>query len=75
MTKQEAIEQMKLGHKLTHRHFTDEEWVKSNQTGTIFILEDGVECSPQEFWKWRTDESWNADWDLFISQLKEGNNE
>lgn len=65
MTKLEAIEQMKAGQKLTHRYFTSDEWVKSNQSGTRLILEDGVEGSPHEFWQWRTDESWNSDWEIF----------
>jgi len=65
MTKEEAIEQMKLGKRLTHKHFTDNEWVKSNQDGTIIILEDGAECPPHEFWRWRTNESWNNDWEFF----------
>jgi hypothetical protein len=29
------------------------------------VLEDGVECSPFEFWRWRTDESYETDWELF----------
>lgn len=65
MTKEEAISQMKAGKKLTHRYFTAEEWVKTDATGMIYILEDGVECSPQEFWQWRTDEAWNSDWEIF----------
>lgn len=65
MTKLEAISRMKAGQKLTHRHFTNREWVKSDQSGTVFILEDGVQCSPFEFWRWRTDESWESDWEIF----------
>lgn len=65
MTKLEAIEQMKAGHKLTHRNFTDDEWITSNKSGTIFIFEDGVECSTQEFWRWRTHKSWDSDWEIF----------
>lgn len=65
MTKAEAIEQMKAGQKLTHRYFTNDEWVKTNQSGTTYMLEDGVECSPLEFWRWRTDTAWDADWEIF----------
>ena len=67
MTKQEAIEKMKAGQKLTHRYFTNDEWVKANQSGTAYILEDGVVCTPQEFWRWRTDTAWDADWEIFKS--------
>lgn len=65
MTKLEAIEQMKDGKKLTHRHFSNDEWIMSDQRGTRFTFEDGVKCSPHEFWRWRTDESWNSDWEIF----------
>ena len=65
MTKLEAIEQMKLGKRLTHRYFTNDEWVKSDQDGSTIILEDGVCCSPNDFWQWRTDEAWNSDWEIY----------
>lgn len=65
MTKGEAILAMCEGKKVTHEHFSAEEWVKSNQDGSIYILEDGVECSPAEFWRWRTDESYNTGWEIF----------
>jgi len=63
MNKAEAIEKMKAGVKMTHRHFSPEEWV-TMQDGKI-VLEDGVKCSPLEFWRWRTDSSYDNDWDLF----------
>ena len=68
MTKLEAIQQMKVGQKLTHRHFTNDEWVtmeKSISHQYIIKLEDGVKCTQEQFWKWRTDESWNFDWEIF----------
>jgi hypothetical protein len=65
MTKEEAIEQMKAGKKLRHTNFSNDEWVTSNASYTKLILEDGVQCTPQEFWFWRTDERWNTDWEFF----------
>jgi hypothetical protein len=65
MTKQEAISLMKSGKKLSHKHFTDDEWVKTDATGMIYILEDGVELTPDEFWQWRTDIAWESDWYIF----------
>lgn len=65
MTKEEAIVMMKAGQKLTHRHFSDDEWVASNPSGTIYTLEDGVKCPPNEFWRWRTDTAWDTDWEIF----------
>ena len=67
MTKQEAISQMRAGKKLTHVHFSSEEWVKSDETGAVYTFEDGVVCSEREFWHWRTALSWEGGWDLFKS--------
>jgi hypothetical protein len=64
MTKAEAIILMREGKKLTHQHFAPEEWVTILRGGKM-LLEDGVECSQTEFWHWRTDTSWNNDWELF----------
>ena len=64
LTKQQAITAMREGKKLAHRYFGSDEWVKSNQSGTIYILEDGVECPAHEFWKYRTDNDWNFDWEI-----------
>lgn len=65
MTKAEAISQMKAGKKITHRHFSNNEWMSSDSTGRQYTLEDGVKCSSDEFWKWRTNESWNEDFEIF----------
>lgn len=53
MTKEAAIRMMYRGRKITHRYFSPGEWM-TMQNGMI-VLEDGVICSPQEFWKQRTD--------------------
>lgn len=71
MTKQEAIEEMKKGKKITHRHFTKKEWLKSNQDGTIYMLEDGVECSSQEFWRWRISEDWSDGYFFYVDREKQ----
>jgi hypothetical protein len=64
MTKEEAIQEMRAGKKVTHRYFSPEEWVTMGTEGQI-VLEDGVECSPEEFWQWRTDDSYKTDWELW----------
>lgn len=63
MNKAEAIEKMTAGEKVTHHHFSPDEWV-TMKDGKM-VLEDGVKCSPLEFWRWRTDASWDNDWELF----------
>jgi hypothetical protein len=64
MTKLEAIKAMQEGRKVTHRYFDEKEWVTMGRQGEI-ILEDGVECSPAEFWKWRTNPAYETDWEIY----------
>lgn len=63
MNKAEAIEKMKAGEKLTHPYFSDDEWV--TMVDGQMLLEDGVKCSVLEFWRWRTDSSWDNNWSIF----------
>ena len=63
MTKSEAIQAMLEGKKVTHRHFSSDEWA-TMENGKI-VLEDGVKCSPIEFWRWRTDASYETDWSIW----------
>lgn len=63
MTKTEALEAMKMGKKVTHRYFSADEWM-TIENGLI-LLEDGVKCSITEFFKWRTDASWNDGYSLY----------
>lgn len=65
MTKAEAIEQMKAGIKMTHRHFSPKEWVTIKNDK--ILLEDNVVCDVMEFWRWRTDASWDNDWEIFTA--------
>lgn len=50
MTRQEAISQMRNGVKVTHRYFSDNEWV-TMQDGLI-VTEEGYKVPPNEFWRW-----------------------
>lgn len=67
MTKDEAIELMKQGKKLTHKYFDSDEWIKSNQDGTIIFFEDGKEFESSEFWKWRRKDYFQTDWELYTN--------
>jgi hypothetical protein len=60
MTKKQAIEAMKEGKKVAHRHFDDHEWMKMD--GEKFEFEDGVRCSQNLFWSDRQNDSWESDW-------------
>ncbi len=64
MTKQEAIQAMKEGKKVTHTLFSPNEWM--TMEGDQIVLEDGVKCDPSlEFWFWRTVDLWNDGYSLY----------
>lgn len=56
MTKQEAINHMKAGGKVTHRYFTDGEWM--TQKYHVIYFEDGVQMREWEFWEGRDRDEW-----------------
>ena len=64
MTKDEAISHMQQGKKITHYLFEIDEWMTMNSDGNI-VLEDGVECSLSEFFKYRSGECWNDNYAYF----------
>lgn len=63
MTRFMAIQHMRAGRKVTHKYFTPEEWA-TMENGQI-VLEDGVRCSPAEFWKWRQESGFDDGWKIF----------
>jgi hypothetical protein len=63
MTKQQAIEAMREGKKVTHTWFSPNEWM--TMEGNKIVLEDGVKCYPFEFWPYRQDVSWNDGYEFF----------
>lgn len=63
MTKAEAIQAMENGKKVTHKYFSPEEWA-TMEMGLI-VLEDGVKCEPDEFWKYRKDPMFDNDWSIY----------
>lgn len=67
MNKIEAIEKMKQGVKVTHKSFTNEEWMTMDRSGRI-ILEDGTRCLEYHFWKYRSDLSWLSGYDVFCKE-------
>jgi hypothetical protein len=56
MTKQEAIELMRVGVKITHDNFGDEEWM--THEGHYIKTEEGYLHDPHEFWSYRKDPCW-----------------
>lgn len=63
MTKQEALELMQQGVKITHEWFSDDEWMI--MWGNTITFEDGVKCSTYEFFGIRNDESWDEGYSIW----------
>lgn len=62
-SKDEAVALMKQGKKLTHRYFSDDEWI--TMVGNIIRMELGQECWASEFWRDRQGAAWESDWSLY----------
>jgi len=60
MNKEEAIEAMKSGEKLTHPSFTKTEWI--SMKGNDIITEEGYTISLDEFWYYRIGEYFETNW-------------
>lgn len=71
MTKQEAFDySRKTGSKITHRHFSDQEFIIVS--GGMVTTTEGYLGNLQEFMSYRTDESWDTDWELFPETVTGG---
>ncbi len=64
LSKSEAIQAMREGKKVTHRYFSNDEWVTLTATG-LYLFEDGVVCPSLLFWQDRQGEYWETDWSLY----------
>ena len=64
MTKQEAIQAMREGKKVTHRWFSPNEWITIINNNTL-LLEDGITISLERFFVYRTAPSWGDGYSLF----------
>ena len=63
MNKQEAIEAMKKGFKVTHDYFSSDEFI--TMIGDKIVTEEGYSFNATEFWKYRTHESFNTGWSYY----------
>lgn len=64
-TKAQAIALMMQGQQMTHRYFEDDEFVSSNENGTIYYL-SGLHAQPaEEFWQYRKYPEWENGWYKF----------
>lgn len=67
-TKNEALTKLDEGHKLTHRYFTEEEWMVKSVYPLHYEFEDGVVCPVEEFWRLRSDIGWETGWSIWDGQ-------
>ena len=63
MSKEEAIQAMKEGKKVTHRFFSSDEWM-TIENGFL-LLEDGVRISLEDFFNFRSDSLWDNGYELY----------
>lgn len=61
LTKEQALQAMLEGKKVTHQYFTDNEWMQLTPTG-LYQFEDGVVCPSLLFWQDRKGEGWQTGW-------------
>lgn len=71
MNKTEAKFALENGQRLTHKYFIRDEWVQGMPDGS-YLFEDGVVCSPEEFWRFRPDDLGFADgWEVTEDDQKD----
>ncbi len=66
MTKAQALDAMRSGKKVTHIFFSPNEWM-TIQNDQILLV-DGVRCYPDDFFKYRSDKSWQSGYSLYKRQ-------
>jgi len=64
MTKEEALNAMKTGQRLTHNTFTDSEYIK--MVNGLIVCERGYTLN--DFWRYRTSNVWETGWSVFSDQ-------
>ena len=68
MNKAQAIAEMRKGKEVTHKSFSDNEWMSMDNNDDI-ITEDGCIRSSHEFWRWRDGEEWDDGYSLFDDDI------
>lgn len=66
MTKAEILQELANGKKVTHRYFTDNEFLFINEK-EFYEFEDGVTQTGEQFWLIHKNEAWLIDWELFTT--------
>ena len=61
MNKEDMIVALDDGARVTHRYFSNEEWMERKWSRDL-VFEDGVVCSEKDFFRIRSDGSWDSGW-------------
>ena len=65
MNRKEAKMSLDRGYRLTHRHFSGDEWVENSQEYPgKYLFENGNVCSPDAFWRFRNNDNFDKDWSI-----------
>lgn len=72
MKKEEAIQVMLKGNKVTHRYFADDEYMEMPYPRTHFLLSEQFVISPKAFWADRTAPGWDDGWEIYKGQTVDG---
>jgi hypothetical protein len=62
LTREEAVEALLSGKKLTHNYFTNNEWVM--MMGDFMLFENNQTQSVDSFWNIRKNDWWNSGWNI-----------
>jgi len=62
MTKEEAIQAMREGKKVTHEYCSDDEYLYERNDGKI-VTEEGYTVT-NDFWSYRTSPGWQINWSV-----------
>lgn len=62
LNKDDALQALEEGKRLTHQMFTSDEWME--QCGLVYVFEDGTQCDIEEFWSYRTAPVWLCGWSI-----------
>lgn len=65
MNKSEALALLDAGLRITHKHFTSDEYMIKYGHGYEF--EDGCRCTSDQFWNTRLDKAWETGWSIHKS--------
>ena len=66
MTKEQAIHLMSQGQKVTHKHFSSNEWCTMQNNRVL--TEDGYDTDPIIWWSYRHDSTFDTDWSIYKPQ-------